>query len=685
MTLTNRDSFAAAQAAHRALRDEGTAPSGAVDSRVATSWERCRSFGLGEDARPHYDPLPHDILDTEREANRRLIQHARPVMEALREKIVNTESMVILTDAQGLILHSLGDDDFLARAEKVALRPGVVWSEASKGTNAVGTALTEEAPVIIHGPEHFLTANHILTCSAVPIADHLGKTVGCLDVSGDWRSYQRHTMALVHMSGQLIDNHLFETGFPDAIVLRLHGSPEAVGTLCQGMVAVASEGGMLSANRSALYMLGMGMPGLRCHTFLSLFGQPVSTLFEQARREPDGLLPLVTFNGTHVFAQVSLGNRLRKACQPLLHMTIEEGPSATGIRGGAIDTGASAGKIRALTAGAEVRRSAGASQEMRGALESLKTGDAQVAAAITKLQRVVGRDIAILIQGATGTGKELVARAIHVDSPRRSGPFVAVNCASIPDGLIESELFGYEDGAFTGARKKGAIGKIMLANGGTLFLDEIGDMPLNLQARLLRVLQERVVVPLGSTKAYPLDASIICATNRRLKDRIAEGQFREDLYYRLNGLLVKLPSLRERSDLPAVVASIIREELRLPQLRVSDEVLALFRCHPWPGNLRQLSNLLRTASVMTGADQVVRPEHLPDDFLDDVDTEAPPATAASPMPAFQAPGGLAARRLEELELTAIQQALAETGGNVSEASRRLGISRNTIYRKLRCN
>ncbi len=682
MRNLDRETITSTLSAHRAMREDGTAPAGIVDTLVVSSWERCRAFGLGEDARPNYDPLPYDILDNERDANRRLIQHARPVMEALREKIVNTESMVALTDTKGLILHSLGDDDFLQRAEKVALRPGVVWSEASKGTNAVGTALAEEAPVTIHGPEHFLTANHILTCSAVPIADHLGKLVGCLDVSGDWRSYQRHTMALVHMSGQLIENHLFETGFPDAIVLSLHGSPEAVGTLCQGMVAVAPEGGMLSANKSALYMLGMGLPGLRCHTFLSLFGQPVSALFEQARREPDALLPLVAFNGTHVFARVSLGTRLRKTCRPMFHMAIDEGAGTAVARGSGIDSGASAGKMRALAAGADGRRPAGTQPELRGALESLKTGDPQVEAAITKLQRVVGRDIAILIQGETGTGKELVAQAIHADSPRRSGPFVAVNCASIPDGLIESELFGYEDGAFTGARKKGAIGKIMLANGGTLFLDEIGDMPLNLQARLLRVLQERVVVPLGSTKAYPLDASIICATNRRLKDRIAEGQFREDLYYRLNGLLVKLPPLRERTDLPAVVNSIIREELRLPQLRVSDEVVGMFRSHPWPGNLRQLSNLLRTASVMTGPDQVIRQEHLPDDFLDDMIADPVPA-AATAMPGFAASAGFAARRLEELELTAIQQALAETGGNVSEASRRLGISRNTIYRKLR--
>jgi transcriptional regulator with PAS, ATPase and Fis domain len=191
-------------------------------------------------------------------------------------------------------------------------------------------------------------------------------------------------------------------------------------------------------------------------------------------------------------------------------------------------------------------------------LASLDTGDPQVAAVIAKVRKVIGKDIPILITGETGTGKELLAQAIHNDSPRRDGPFVAVNCASIPETLIESELFGYEEGAFTGARRKGALGKLVQANGGTLFLDEIGDMPYPLQVRLLRVLQERIVNPLGSAKSIPVDISVVCATHRSLREMIAQNLFREDLYYRLNGLVVKLPPLRERTDLAVVIEKIRR-------------------------------------------------------------------------------------------------------------------------------
>ena len=212
------------------------------------------------------------------------------------------------------------------------------------------------------------------------------------------------------------------------------------------------------------------------------------------------------------------------------------------------------------------------------------TGDAQIEAVCSKLRRVLGRDITILIQGETGTGKELIANAIHEDSPRAKAPFVAVNCASIPDTLIESELFGYEEGAFTGAKRKGNVGKILQADGGTLFLDEIGDMPLNLQARLLRVLQERKVTPLGSIKSYPVDIAIVCATNRKLRDMVAQGEFREDLYYRLNGLTVNLPPLRTRSDIRPVVERILRKEAPVgSRPRVDDEVMADVPAPPMAG------------------------------------------------------------------------------------------------------
>jgi sigma-54 dependent transcriptional regulator, acetoin dehydrogenase operon transcriptional activator AcoR len=333
-------------------------------------------------------------------------------------------------------------------------------------------------------------------------------------------------------------------------------------------------------------------------------------------------------------------------------------------------------------------------------LRYLQTGDAQMEAVVTKVRRVLNRDIAVLVLGETGTGKELLARAIHQDSERARYPFVAVNCASIPETLIEAELFGYEDGAFTGARRKGAAGKILQANGGTLFLDEIGDMPISLQARLLRVLQERQVTPLGSAKSVPVDVAIVSATHRNLRDMISAQQFREDLYYRLNSLVVRLPALRERSDLMTIVRKILRAETNGRPLELDEDVTRLLQAYHWPGNIRQLTNVLRTAAVMAGGEMVITRAHLSDDFLEDAQrglpgNPAPSAAAAAgtppaaaqmapvaPVPAAAAPAPEPAT-LEEMELRTIQRAVDEAGGNISVASRRLGISRNTIYRKLR--
>jgi transcriptional regulator of acetoin/glycerol metabolism len=277
---------------------------------------------------------------------------------------------------------------------------------------------------------------------------------------------------------------------------------------------------------------------------------------------------------------------------------------------------------------------------------------------------------------------------------------VAVNCASIPESLIEAELFGYEDGAFTGARRKGASGRIVQANGGTLFLDEIGDMPLSLQARLLRVLQERCVTPLGSHKSIAVDIAVVSATHRNLRDMNAAGTFREDLYYRLNGLVVRLPALRDRTDLRAVARRIVLAEAPDAPPDISPSVMALFERYTWPGNIRQLANVLRTAVVMANNEAEITEVHLSDDFLEDVRGQpvdatpaaAAPAVVAAPaqIPAAAPPVGepavaasTSARTLGESEIALIQAALDAAGGNISEASKRLGISRNTIYRKLR--
>jgi transcriptional regulator of acetoin/glycerol metabolism len=613
---------------------------------IASSHRRSEGYGLYPGARPDFTPLSRADLATLVERNHMLHTHAVPAMETLYQQIVNTHNMVVLTDARGVIVHTLGDADFLEKANRVALTPGIAWSEQSKGTNAIGTAIAERAPSTVHADQHFLAANHFLTCSAAPITDHSGNVVGVLDVSGDQRSFHRHTMALVRMSALMIENQMFAATFEHAITLHFHARPEFIGTLMEGIASFTPGGRFLAANRNGLFQLGLSFPALQTHTFSSLFGFPLSALYDHYRTAAPGLLDLCMHNGVRVRGRAEL--RLT----PAMH---------------------------ALTAPGEPPPAALASslprapQRLSG-LRHLDTGDPQLEQVIGKVNKVLGRDIPILIMGETGTGKELLAHAIHNDSPRSQGPFVAVNCASIPETLIESELFGYEEGAFTGARKKGAPGKIVRANGGTLFLDEIGDMPLPLQARLLRVLQERTVTPLGSGKSIPVNVDLVCATNHNLRERIANGLFREDLYYRLNGLVVKLPPLRDRTDLDIVVNNILGTESEGRRFRISGEVLQLFRRHKWPGNLRQLNNLLRTAMIMAGDDDEIHLRHMPDDFFDDIGTG--PSKASTDRMA--APGA----NLEEMEHTAILKALEAHGGNVSATARALGISRNTIYRKL---
>ncbi|MGE5097785.1 MAG: sigma-54-dependent Fis family transcriptional regulator [Betaproteobacteria bacterium] len=629
---------------------------------IRKSWDRCRELGLDEHVSPDFAPLDGGRLSDALDANRNLAVHALPVMETLYEQIVNTESMVILTDARGLVLHSLGDDDFLQRADKIALRPGVSWSEETKGTNAIGTAIFEEEPVLVHGPQHFLSANHFLTCSASPIFDPRGSVAGVLDVTGDQRGYHQHTMALVRMSARMIENTLFARAYPDALTLRFHTRPEFIGTLVEGLAVFSQDGRFLAANRSALFQLGLDRAGLRHRTADALFGMPMARLLAAASKgELTQVLKLVLHTGVTVYARPEAGPGLRAG----MRIFVESSAHATGTPTVSAARLADASPMRDIT------------------LSALDIGDARIQQMIARITRVVGRDISVLIQGETGTGKELFARAIHNMSPRCNGPFVAVNCASIPDGLIESELFGYEEGAFTGAKRRGTLGKIQLANGGTLFLDEIGDMPVNLQARLLRVLQERVVMPLGSIKAQPVDVAIICATNCRLKERIRAGQFREDLYYRLNGLLLTLPPLRERTDLRPLVRHVLDTQIAGgARYAVSEDVMALFERHPWPGNCRQLANLLRTATVMAGESATIEGEHLPEDFFEDLDAgRALDDPGVAPAAAPREPDTPA--RLRQIELEAIRECVARCGGNISVAARTLGIARNTLYRKLR--
>jgi transcriptional regulator of acetoin/glycerol metabolism len=627
------------------LLDGGQLPEGILPESIQRSWERCIETGLAVNLRPETEPAATQQLNELRERNSQLLTQAQPEMESLYSHIAGTQSMVILSDADGTIIHALGDQDFMSKAQRVALQPGVSWREDISGTNAIGTALIEKNPVFVMGGEHYFEQNAFLNCSASPIIDPHGSIIGVLDLSGDHRQPQEHTMALVRMSALMIENRLFNVGFATDVTIRFHTRPEFIGTLWEGIAVFSPDGKLLAINRTGAFQLGLNEQKISGIEFDSLFEANLAKFLDVARRSLSSKSMLVLKNGL----------RLHAKADPGMH-TLATSISMPGN-----------GQDR-------YQPNLGQLQAVELPLDKLDTGDSMLRKTLARARKALGHDIPVLIEGETGTGKELLAKAIHESGQRKHGAFVAINCASIPEGLIESELFGHEEGAFTGARRRGAVGRIQQAHGGTLFLDEVGEMPLALQARLLRVIQEREIVPLGSNKRIEVDIYIIAATNQRLLTRVRQGEFREDLYYRLNGLRLTLPPLRARGDLLALIQRILEESLGRKDVVIQPEVLDLLQRHPWRGNVRQLFNVLRSALVFM-EDHELGIQHLPDDFFEELDDGSSVSQVAATK--------LVEASLSETEAVLIRQALTAHQGNMTAAARQLGISRATIYRKSR--
>jgi transcriptional regulator of acetoin/glycerol metabolism len=307
-----------------------------------------------------------------------------------------------------------------------------------------------------------------------------------------------------------------------------------------------------------------------------------------------------------------------------------------------------------------------------------------LAKAIIQSKKIIDKDIPILIRGETGAGKEVFVKALHYSSQRRQHNLITVNCAAIPQELVESELFGYEKGAFTGSNNKGYIGLIRKADKGTLFLDEIGDMPLNVQARLLRVLQERSVNPLGSTLSYPVDFKLVSATNCNLKEAVLNGSFRQDLYYRVSGLNIELPALRHRTDRQQLIQFLFNYYAEHPQQAViSEDIMKIFYQHPWPGNIRQLVSVIQIAQAMSD-DGVVDFQHLPDDFLNDIEKNNIKASTTKILPSDTTLNSTDISKLSgeksDNDIVDLYQSLS---CNISKTAQTLGVSRNTVYKRLR--
>ncbi|WP_454866313.1 sigma-54-dependent Fis family transcriptional regulator [Pseudomonas umsongensis] len=603
------------------------------DPSIARSWLRCL-----EDY--HLDPalnmaptvLEHGRVLESRERLQQVLHIAGNEMTSLHQQLSGAGHAVLLTDARGVILNCVTAPAERKIFERAGLWLGADWSEACEGTNGIGTCLVERQSLTIHQDEHFRGRHTGLTCSASPVFDPHGELLAVLDVSSARhevsRQSQFHTMALVNLSAKMIESCYFLRCFDNQWLLRFHLQAESVGLFSEGLLAFDGEGRICAVNQSALNLLGHIRGGLLGKPVEAFFDCSLDELLGRASVNASASWPLRTRDGRHLFAV--LRGQARKVPVPLV-----QGPVA----------------------------------EERPQLSGICLGDPILQADFRKALRVYERDVPLLINGETGSGKEAFAKAVHQASQRAEKAFVALNCAAIPESLIESELFGYRGGSFTGARKEGMRGKLQQADGGTLFLDEIGDMPLALQTRLLRVLEDRQVVPIGG-EPESVNVRIISATHRNLLERVQDGSFREDLYYRLNGLEVALPALRERSDKSQLLDFLLAEEARGETILIDGPAREALLGFAWPGNVRQMRNVLRTLAALCDGGRIA---------LEDLPAMIRQVRQVV-MPKIERP---CEHPLEDAERLALLNALEHTRWHMTNTAEQLGVSRNTLYRKLR--
>lgn len=587
-----------------------TLPEGLVPAPILRSWQRCTDQGLDAGSAIHAEAMTAPELRALHEQNETLRLLSRSELVSLRAEAKLTDSVVILTDAKGLVLDTAGSPEFAGQAAQVSLRPGVAWSEMSTGTNAIGTALAERRAIEVHGGEHFFEPHGILHCAASPIFDPYGKLAGVLDMSGHASAQHTHAMGLIRLAIEQIEHRYFARGFDAMTVVRFHRSADLLGTAREGILVFDGEK-LVAGNRRALHLVGLDRKALRQSTREEIF---------------EGLGPAIdrgqlrARNGECYFAAVS--------------------------------------KPRVASMGATIPLRRGARPGRSGPFLTPETR-----ADLAKATRLLNAEIPLLIAGQTGAGKEVFARHLHGQSVRAGKPFIAINCAALPESLIEAELFGYEPGAFTGARRQGAKGLVQQAEGGILFLDEIGDMPLQLQSRLLRVLQDKEVSALGGGTPHKTDFVPVCATNRDLNGMVDAGTFRADLYFRIAQYTITLPSLAELPDRTAVIET-LWSQLAAAHGPLPEPVLAQLAGYHWPGNFRELAGRLRTIAAL----------HDPGDPITVVSL---PQSGGARQVATALEGDLGT-----LSEAAMRRAVDLHRGNLSAAARALNIDRSTLYRRL---
>ncbi|MEC4767577.1 sigma-54-dependent Fis family transcriptional regulator [Halomonas sp. CUBES01] len=609
---------------------------------IRHSWLRCLNEYQLDPTQPRpARVVPQQTLLEHRESVDELLHVARAGVEQLYGQISQLGYVLLLTDQRGITVEFRGDPRQDQQLRKAGLYLGADWDERFAGTCAVGTCLHDRQAIICHRQEHFDASHISLTCTAAPIADPQGNVMAVLDISAlqspTQRESQNFSLSLVTLYARMIEDAYFLQRYRDCLMVRLDTSREFVHVNGRGLIAIEENGQVIAANAIGRELIA-----------------------EHQRRWP----PWST-DPTPM-----LGELFECEITDVLSINSATDDQLRAFRARANNT------IYFISL-LEPKRPR-SSQPTKPANASLPASLARLGAddpAMRKVQKLAERlrnetSVNVLISGETGTGKEVIARALHESGNRANYPFIAVNCAAIPEALIESELFGYEPGAFTGGRAKGMRGLIPQAHGGTLFLDEIGDMPLALQTRLLRVLAEREVMPLGANTPVKVDIRVITATHRNIDAMIEQGEFREDLYYRLNGAQLRLPPLRERADKLYVIRQVFNDAVSerggSPSPRLRADAISALLAYAWPGNIRQLKNALAFALATSESDEITVHD-LPEQCLSQRITRG-----ASPPPS---------ETNHDTDPTLLTT-LKEQHWNISAVARALGVSRPTIYRQM---
>ncbi len=645
----------------------GNSDANLVRDVIFRSWQRCHIAGVNPYNTGLHRQLQGENLSRALVQREKLLTVAHPFMADLYAIVRGTGFVVVLADEEGYILELFGDEGAGAAPMTSNFFVGASWHERDAGTNAIGTALEEQCPVQVTGPEHYCRKHHCLTCSAAPLFDPDNKLIGILDISGAHQGAHTHTLGMVVAAAKAINAQL-------RIRRKNHQLAIANKTL-MSFFNMVSDGLLILDQNGSITELNPAAERIFSRRKAEMVGKKLSHCFigDIPGKMPDLDLRQTT-NEKDVHLDTASG-----PCQCLV--SAEPFVDEQEIAGGSFVTLRPIKAVQHL-----VHRYSGYSASLQFSDIIGKSREMREAVELAKLSAQSASNV--LLQGESGTGKEIFAQAIHNQGRRRTAPFIPLNCGAIPRELVGSELFGYEEGAFTGACRGGKPGKFELADGGTLFLDEIGDMPLEQQAVLLRVIQEKRMTRIGGIKVIPVDVRLICATHKNLLEKVQEGTFRQDLYYRLNVMSITIPPLRERLDDILPLFQYFLDKLghdRGHSLTVDHDVMHYLYAYPWPGNVRELQNVVERATNLA-VSGMITVHQLPTEIAGRRQALPPAREEAAEIPSgYSPPPATRQQRLtlrHEKEKTRLLHLLDTHDGNITQVAKELGVSRKTIYNRM---